>query len=149
MPNNAKAGAGNTGQERDLRQAANLSHAHCTASGGNGQVYAQGHVVGQVRGDTFYKTVRRSVHLYRVLPGWAVDVQSLADVEGMGARWVQYFDEENKVRYRASITDIRRYGVPLNYKGYGRQLALHLDRWQVTRPGQEQAEQLSLFGGTL
>jgi hypothetical protein len=145
MPKNTKAGAGNTGQERTLRAAGNPSRTHSTT----GPVYVQGRVVGQVRGDVFYKTVKRSIHLYRALPGWAVDVVNLDDVERRGARWVELFDKESGARYRATIAEIRRHGRLLNHKNYGRQLCLHLDGWTVTRPGEPAAEQLSLFGGGL
>lgn len=141
MTETAKAGAGNAGQGRSGAGSSQLQ-AYSTT----GQVYAQGKVVGQVRGDVFYKTVKRSIHLYRALPGWAVDVVNLDDVERRGARWVELFDKESGARYRATIAEIRRHGRLLNHKNYGRQLCLHLDSWTVTRPGEVQAEQLPLFG---
>ena len=64
MPKNTKAGAGNTGQGQSLRAAGNPSRTHSTT----GPVYAQGRVVGEVRGGVFCKTVRGSAHMLRRPP---------------------------------------------------------------------------------
>ncbi len=110
-----------------------------------GHVYAQGRVVGQVRGATFCKMVSASRHMLRKPPAWALDLQSLCDAERMGARWVELFDRDTGGRYRASVELVRRHGFVFD-RGHGRQIGLPLDRWTVTRPGEPRAEQLTLFG---
>ncbi len=144
MTQTTKAGrrASGAGQRLDLRAAANPSQAHCTT----GHVYAQGRVVGQVRGDTFCKTVSASRHMLRKPPAWALDLQSLCDAERLGARWVQFFDRDSGGCYRASVEQVRRHGFVFD-RGHGRQIGLPLDRWTLTRPGEPRAEQLSLFEG--
>jgi len=119
-------------------------HVHSTAS----PVYAQGRVVGQVRGGVFYKTVRGSVGVLRKPRGWASDIDSLLQAERLGARWVHITDIETGNCYRATIEQIRRYGFTFD-RGHGRQIGLPLDRWTVTRPGEPAAAQLPLFGGGL
>jgi len=118
-------------------------HVHSTAS----PVYAQGRVVGQVRGDVFCKTVRSSAHMLRRPPAWALDLQSLLDAERLGARFVELFDRDSGATYRASAEQVRRYGFTFD-RGHGRQIGLPLERWAVRKAGQPVAEQLSLFGGT-
>lgn len=131
------------GQGRDSRAVGNPSQAHSTM----GQVYAQGRVVGQVRGGIFHKTVRASIHMLRRPPAWALDVGSLLEAERLGAKSVQVHDTESGCTYAASVELIHRKGFTFD-RGHGRQIALSLDLWTVTRPGQAQAEQLSLFGST-
>ncbi len=144
MPKNTRAGAGNTGQERTLRAAGNPSRTHSTM----GQVYAQGRVVGEVRGGVFCKTVRGSAHMLRKPPAWALDLGSLLQAEKLGAKSVELRDTDTGNRYRATIEQVRRYGFVFD-RGWGRQIGLPLDRWTVTRPGESHTEQLSLFGGAL
>jgi len=127
-----------------LRAAGNPSRTHSTT----GPVYAQGRVVGEVRGGVFCKTVRGSAHMLRRPPAWALDLGSLLQAEKLGARWVHITDIETGNCYRATIEQIRRYGLTFD-RGHGRQIGLPLDRWTVTRPGEPAAEQLSLFGGSL
>lgn len=107
-------------------------------------VKAQGRIVGRVREGVFYKTVQASKHMWRNPPAWALDVQSLLDAERAGARLVDIHDSEAGAHYRASIDEVRRRGFVFDC-GHGCQVALPLELWAVTRPGQERAEQLALF----
>jgi len=141
MPEAAKAAVGSGGQGSGLRTAGNLPRAHDTT----GAVYAQGRVVGQVRGGVFHKTVRGSTHMLRRPPAWALDVGSLLEAERLGAKSVQLHDTESGNRYHASVAQIRRQGFTFD-RGHGRQVGMALNLWTVTRPGEVQAEQLSLFG---
>lgn len=108
-------------------------------------IRAQGHIVGYVQGDAFCKTVRASIHRLRVPPAWAVDLQSLDDAEAAGAVRVEIRDAEGGLTYTADIATIRKRGFRVN-RGYGEQLALPLDAWAVTRPGEPVARQPCLFG---
>ncbi len=102
-----------------------------------------GKVVGRISGDTFHKVVRGSVHQLRRPPAWALDVQSLADAERLGARSVQITDAETGIVYTAPIALIRAKGFVFD-RGHGRQIALPLAEWQVHRPGEPVAQQLPL-----
>jgi hypothetical protein len=97
--------------------------------------------VGEVRGDTFYKRIRFSVHALRVPPALALDTQSLEDAERAGAQSVEIFDSDSGHTYRAAISTIRARGFFLN-RGFGEQIALSLGEWRRD----DGAEQLSLFG---
>lgn len=116
-----------------------------TKAAGCQPIFAQGKAVGVVRGATFVKRVRASIHQLRKPPAWALDAQSLADAERAGAVRVQICDSENDTTYTASIADIRRRGFTVN-RGYGLQIALPLELWAVTRPGEPVARQLALLG---
>jgi hypothetical protein len=106
------------------------------------QIRVNGRVVGEVRGGTFYKTARASVHFLRRPAGIALDLGSLADAEDAGARYVEIFDRETGRHYHAAISTIRARGFELD-RGFGRQVALPLDAW--ARDAEPAGEQLALF----
>jgi len=91
-------------------------------------------VVGVVRAGVFYKTVRSSRHMLRSPRAWAFDTQSLRDAKRAGAAWVELRDADTGNVYRASVAEIERYGFEFD-RGFGRQVALELSRWQVNAPG--------------
>ena len=104
-----------------------------------------GRVVGVVDGDTFTKRVRGSIHQLRTPRAWCLDLRSLDDAEAAGAVRVEIHDVESGCVYRADIALIRRRGFRVS-RGFGVQVALPLELWAVTRPGQPAARQLSLAG---
>lgn len=106
-------------------------------------IFAAGKRVGHVSAGVFRKDVRGSVHRLRKPPAWALDVQSLADAEGAGAVRVSLQDVDTGLYHEAEISHIRRHGFVFD-RGHGRQIALPLDKWQIRRPGETQARQLSL-----
>ncbi len=105
---------------------------------------------GEIRGDTWVKNVRASVHQLRTPPAWAVDCADLDAAEQAGARYVVILDLESLATFWASIEEIRRHGFVLD-RGHGKQLALCLDRWAASKAeaaiASEPVEQLSLWGG--
>lgn len=107
-------------------------------------IYAGSHVVGSVRGDTFYKSVRPA-HQLKQPPAWALDVESLRDAERAGAVRVELRDRETRVIWRATIATIRKLGQPID-RGFGAQIALPLAYWSASRPGDASAaDQMSLL----
>jgi hypothetical protein len=94
-----------------------------------------------VRGDTFRKRIRFSVHALRVPPALALDTQSLEDAERAGAVRVEVLDTESGHAYRAAISTIRARGFRVS-RGFGEQIGLALSEWRAD----DEAEQLSLFG---
>lgn len=99
-------------------------------------------VVGQVKGDTFYKSIRASKHMLKIPPAIAFDVSTLKDAERAGAMKVQVTDSESGTVYKATIAQIWRGGFRVNRR-FGKQIALPLQRWTMTRRGL--LEQLPLF----
>jgi hypothetical protein len=86
-------------------------------------------IVGNVRGDTFYKRVSASRHFLRKPHAIALDVQSLVDAEQAGAKKVAITDKESGNTYHASIKEIHQHSFIIE-RGYGKQYALTLNRWQ-------------------
>lgn len=107
-------------------------------------IYAGSRVVGQVIGNTFYKSVSSSKHFLRTPPAIAFDVATLAQAEEAGARKVCVTDKDTGNQYRASLEHIRLNGFTFN-RGFGEQVGLVMDGWIKTRKGQP--EQYSLLEG--
>ena len=103
-----------------------------------------GHVVGTLRGDTFYKSVYGSRHMLRKPQAWALDKQALEDAKRAGAVYVQIVDNETGTVYRAPVSHILEAGFDLN-RGYGSQIALPLAGWTRTIKGKPLPKQLDLF----
>ena len=58
------------------------------------------------------------------------DISSLGDAEEAGAFDVRIIDGESGFVYMATIEDIRNNGFKFE-RGWGRQIALHIDEWFV------------------
>jgi len=100
-----------------------------------------GRHVGYVTGDAFHKDVKSSRHmLRRPCRSWAADLGSLEDAQAAGARFLELHDGDTGAEYRVVITTLLDHGFLVD-RGYGRQVALPVDKWQ--RP--DVSEQLSLF----
>ena len=103
------------------------------------------HIVGKVRGNIFHKTVYASRHFLRTPPAIALDIGSLDQAERGGAIGVHVLDLESGTIYKASIAHIRRVGFEID-QGFGRQIALALKGWTISRCGEIPAYNSS-FGG--
>lgn len=109
-------------------------------------IYVNGRPVGFVRGEIFYKSIQGSRHLLRRPPAIAFDVASLNAAEDAGASEALITDLETGCQYRASIAHVRRAGFEFD-RGFGRQIALPLAGWLITRRGEIPARQLRLWQG--
>lgn len=107
-------------------------------------IYAGVKVIGHVKGDVFYKTIKGSKHILRRPPALAFDVQSLEEAEQAGARKVEVLDTETKNRYVAQLAHVWEKGFRLN-RGFGEQIALPMTGFICVRHGSP--SQLSLLGG--
>jgi len=105
-------------------------------------IYVDGVVVGFVEGDTFYKTVKRSAHFLQRPAAIAFALSSLEDATNAGARFVQLYEHERGVTYRASIAYVLEHGFATQRAGYEPQYALPMDKWQDSAA---LANQLDLF----
>lgn len=90
-------------------------------------------IVGEVVGDTFYKTIAPN-HYLKKPPAIAFDVSSLNDAEQAGAVWAEVQDRSTGVIYRATVDRIRYKGFEFN-RGWGNQIALTLNGWIKHKPG--------------
>jgi len=97
---------------------------------GSQAIRERGRVIGELHDLIFYKTLAASRHMLRRPAGWALGCDSLAQAERAGAQHVEILDTDTNRCYRASIQQIRRYGIPMN-RGFGPQLALPLGYWTV------------------
>lgn len=122
-------------------------HPHSTTNQPAGSIpvrRSDGRIVGQLRGDVLSKRAKRE-HQLGEPAAWAWDCDILDAAERAGARFIEV--ECDRLIYRASLADFRRYGFPVN-RGYGAQRGLALTYWHCRRVGEPvPAVQLSLFGG--
>lgn len=84
-----------------------------------------GRIAAQIDGGVLRKTVRRSRHLYRARCAWCWDLAVLRVAVDLGATSVQVTDSESGTTYRATMTDLRLKGFPVDL-GYGPQWGLAL-----------------------
>lgn len=93
-------------------------------------VNVDGRRLGEVRGKFYYRQVYGSRHFLKKPNGISFLVSSLDAAESLGASVVVVVDRETEKVFRASLADVRRFGVLVD-RGYGLQLALTFDHWQV------------------
>jgi hypothetical protein len=114
-----------------------------TTKTNNNTIYAGGKVIGQVRGDTFYKTIKNK-HMLKVPPAIANNISALEDAMRAGANNVCITNKDSGIAYTASMERIFKKGVKFN-RGFGEQVFLPLGEWQ--KSGANVARQFELFGG--
>ena len=103
---------------------------HSCKSSNSTPIRAGGHVVGKVKGTTFYKSVFGSRHFLRIPPAICFDVKSLKDAERVGAVYAEVDDRETGKVYHAPIRSIWERGFKVN-RGFGEQIALPLGLWLI------------------
>jgi len=103
-------------------------------------IYVGSRIVGQVKGDTFYKNIRGSRHMLRKPQAIAFDISTLEDALDAGASKVEVTDLDDGKVYIAHIVDILRDGKRFN-RGYGAQIYYLLSRWRHP----DAPEQMTLF----
>jgi hypothetical protein len=123
----------------------------------NTPIYIGQRVIGNVRGDTFCKTVTGSKHFLRSPKAICFDRSTLRDAAAAGATCAAIFDRETGTTYTAALATIDAYSFPV-HRGHGDQVGVPLDHWSVNgatpvaeqraaQTNQERNElQLSLFG---
>lgn len=89
-----------------------------------------GRSAGRVIAGTLRKSISASRHLLKKPPAIAFDVSVLEDAARLGAVRVEVRDTESGTVYRAELADFWQYALRLN-RGFGKQLALPLNRWRV------------------
>jgi hypothetical protein len=104
-------------------------------------IWAGRKVIGQVRGDTFYKTIKNK-HMLKVPPAIANNISALEDAMRAGANNVCITNKDSGITYTASMERIFRKGVKMN-RGFGEQIFLPIGEWQ--KQGANIAVQYELF----
>jgi hypothetical protein len=102
----------------------------------------QGRVCGYIRQGVLEKCACASKHMLRTPKGWAWDDEIITQAEGAGCARTRITDKESGKIYTASLNDFRQHGVMFERR-FGRQVCLALAYWQVFKPGEPIAEQLS------
>lgn len=96
-----------------------------------------GKVVGQVQGDTFFKSVIEKKHMLRKPPGWANDETALRQAQQAGAFFIEIHATDTDRVYRTAINKIWQFGKFFN-RGYGNQLVLYIKHWEIKDPRQRE-----------
>lgn len=133
----ATAGAGYTGGAAGKARAAAKSLSDCHNS--TSRKGRQGPRYGRVRGDTWHKSARGSVHILKVPRSWALDLVDVDAAEALGVTVVNVHDLEALRHFWATVETIRARGFVFD-RGFGKQIGLALEHWQPTR---QEAETLS------
>jgi len=99
-------------------------------------------VVGAVKGDTFFKSMRKN-HFLQKPPAIAFDIDSLNQAEQAGAIYIEVINRDSGTIYRTTIEHIYEHGKRFN-RGHGDQVFLVLDGWIKRK--KNGGSQLPLFG---
>jgi len=96
----------------------------------------RGKVVGNVKGDTFYKRLSGSKHFLRRPPAISFDEKSLKKAYGYGAKRIVVHDKDTNKNYIANLYTVYEKGFKVD-RGFGKQIALPLSFWNVEEDAQE------------
>jgi hypothetical protein len=89
--------------------------------------------VGYTKGNTFYKTIKESIHKLRFPPGFASDTSILIEVENRGVKYIKLFAQDTNETYVAKISDFWEHGIGLN-RGFGEQIVLPIKFFTIDPP---------------
>lgn len=98
------------------------------------KIYTGGRVVGKVVGDVFKKNISGSRHILHKPRAIALSVESLTQAEKVGAQEIQITDKESGALYACPFERFKEYAFPIQRGGFEPQMALTLDRFDVTSP---------------
>ena len=98
------------------------------------QIRVSNHFVGEVTDGKFKKKIKFSKHALRTPPALALSVESLNQAEQVGAREIEIADLESGRVYSCSIEYFKQYAFPVQRGGFEPQMALVLQRFDVTSP---------------
>jgi len=98
------------------------------------KIYTDGRVVGEVVGEVFKKNISGSRHILHKPRAIALSVESLNQAEKVGALEIQITDKENGDLYACPFERFKEYAFPIQRGGFEPQMALTLDRFDVSSP---------------
>lgn len=88
--------------------------------------------IGEILGDTFYKKVRRSEHLYRELNAWGIDGLFFKGKISEECFNIKILDTETDTMYKTTVGKYKQYGEYRTYKPHRTQILLPLSYFEVT-----------------
>lgn len=98
------------------------------------KILVSGRIVGEVADGLFKKNISGSRHILHSPRAIALSVESLTEAEHAGAREIQINDKETGRVYSCSVDEFREKSFPIQRGGFEPQLALPLDKFNVTSP---------------
>lgn len=98
------------------------------------KIYTGGRVVGEVVGEVFKKNISGSRHILHKPRAIALSVESLTQAEKVGAQEIQITDKESGALYACPFERFKEFAFPIQRGGFEPQMALTLDRFDVTSP---------------
>lgn len=101
-----------------------------------------GKVIGFILDGTLSKSVSSEKHMLQKPRGWAWDEEILIQAEKEGASKVEIQDRKSGKTYYSTIRDFWDFGIGFN-RGWGEQIVLPLQYWDVQNPGEPRVEQLA------
>lgn len=98
------------------------------------KIFTDGRVVGEVVGEVFKKNISGSRHILHKPRAIALSVESLTQAEKVGAHEIQITDKESGDLYACPFDRFKEYAFPIQRGGFEPQMALTLDRFDVSSP---------------
>jgi hypothetical protein len=112
-----------------LRTNCNIRQKRCVMLGGR--------VVGQIDGDTFFKSVHASTHQLQRPQAWAIDAVIFDTEIKPNCTHILIKDQDTENKYRCSVDIFDQFKGELD-RGYGCQYYLTLDHWNIEIKGEKQ-----------
>ena len=98
------------------------------------QIFVSRRHVGDIVNGVFKKSISGSRHILRKPPAIALSVEALRLADQAGAHDIQITDIESARLYTCSIEYFKQFAFPLQRGGFEPQLALQLERFDVSSP---------------
>ena len=90
--------------------------------------------IGWIQGNVFFKKVKKSKHLLRVIPAYGIDKEKFDNVIKPQVSLIVIIEMEGKVAYMTSTRKFKEKAIERDF-GYGKQYFLPLTYWQTTKQG--------------
>jgi hypothetical protein len=100
-------------------------------------VMLDGRVVGEIDGNTFFKSVHASKHQLKSPPAWSIDADIFDKEIKPDCTQILIKDQETGNQYQCSIETFDQFKRNLD-RGYGHQYYLTIDRWDIETKGEKQ-----------
>lgn len=83
-------------------------------------------LIGEFRGNIFFKMVSRSKHLFKKLNAWGIDAEVFSRTIIGRADIIKIYDREEKRTYTATIHEFQEHGQYLQFNPHRAQIFLGL-----------------------
>ena len=102
-------------------------------------VIAEGKCIGHIRGETFYKDVKRSKHLLRQWNAWCIDANAYDDMSKGEVFHIIIHDQESGINYYSTTENFNLHRGTVNL-GHGTQYFLNMKYWSCAAINQLEME---------